>query len=74
MTNDPCMSYCEHGGVCMLENGHKGLHDSRYCQWDDEHSLTKDEADEIMVAKNPILGRAIADQERAILKAMGKIK
>jgi len=56
----PCDSYCEHGGVCELELGHEGLHDSRYCQWDDAHALTKAEADEILCATNPVSGPMIA--------------
>lgn len=42
-----CRSYCEHGGICELEAGHDGLHDSRYCQWDDDHALTEEEADAV---------------------------
>jgi hypothetical protein len=40
-----CGSYCEHGGICILEAGHEGLHDSDYCRWDDAHALTEWEAD-----------------------------
>jgi len=47
-----CGSYCEHGGVCILPAGHGGLHDSRFCQWDDEHALTEEEADALM-RRNP---------------------
>jgi hypothetical protein len=42
---EPCNSYCEHGGICMRERGHEGLHDSEYCQWDDAHALTEEDAD-----------------------------
>jgi hypothetical protein len=44
-------SYCEHGGVCELPDGHDGLHDSGYCQWSDDEALTKDAADAILIAK-----------------------
>lgn len=44
-----CGSYCEHGGICVLNRGHTGLHDSRYCQWDDAHALTEDEADNVLL-------------------------
>jgi hypothetical protein len=43
-----CGSYCEHGGICELPKGHEGLHDSRYCQWDDAHALTEWEADQVL--------------------------
>jgi hypothetical protein len=48
-----CRSYCEHGGVCILDEGHEGLHDSDYCQWDDEHALTKEAADALLIEANP---------------------
>jgi hypothetical protein len=69
---EPCDSYCEHGGVCELEKGHAGLHDSRYCQWDDEHALTKDAADEVLIRDNPETGPLIAGLDgllRDVLKA-----
>lgn len=40
-----CGAYCTHGGVCILDEGHAGKHDTRYCQWDDADSLDKIEAD-----------------------------
>jgi hypothetical protein len=43
--NLPCQSYCEHGGVCELDEGHDGLHDSSYCKWDDAHAIPKADAD-----------------------------
>ena len=43
-----CGSYCDHGGICELPRGHEGLHDSGYCQWDDEHALTEAEADALL--------------------------
>lgn len=47
-----CNSYCEHGGVCTLELGHDGLHDSTYCQWSDAQALTRDAADAVL-STNP---------------------
>lgn len=47
-----CPHYCEHGGICELPSGHEGLHDSGYCQWDDAHSLTEDEADALLATKS----------------------
>jgi hypothetical protein len=49
----PCDSYCEHGGVCELYAGHEGLHDSSYCQWDDAHAVSKEQADAELRRKNP---------------------
>lgn len=43
-----CHSYCSHGGYCTLDNGHEGQHDSGYCQWSDEDSLSKPEADDVI--------------------------
>jgi hypothetical protein len=46
-----CWSYCSHGGICVLEAGHEGLHDSEYCQWADAEALTKDAADAVFRRK-----------------------
>lgn len=73
MVNKPCMSYCKHGGVCILEANHKEKHNSRYCTWTDKEGLTKEKADKIMIEKNGDLGRAIADSETLMLKQMGII-
>ncbi len=54
-----CKSYCEHGGVCELDAGHDGLHDSRYCQWDDDHAVPKQQADDELVTKTGDYGRTI---------------
>jgi hypothetical protein len=43
-----CQSYCSHGGRCVLDLGHDGLHDSRYCAWTDADALTKDQADRVL--------------------------
>ena len=58
-----CLNYCEHGGICILKNGHKGNHKSGYCKWDNEHTFTKEEADEILIAKEPVIGKLIAEAE-----------
>ena len=42
-----CNSYCVHGGICILGQGHKGKHDSEYCQWTDEEAISKEKADEL---------------------------
>lgn len=47
----PCESYCEHGGCCHLPRRHEGLHDSGYCQWDDDRALSKAEADAVYESK-----------------------
>jgi hypothetical protein len=42
-----CDSYCTHGGICELNAGHEGQHDSRYCQWTDAEALSKSDADDL---------------------------
>lgn len=59
-TPDPCETYCEHGGICELDKGHEGLHDSRYCQWTDNEAIGKEEADRRLISAEPILGPTIA--------------
>mgnify|MGYP001613965037 CR=1 FL=1 len=49
-----CDNYCQHGGVCILDKDHSGLHDSHYCQW--EESRGKAEGDRIMCERAPGLG------------------
>jgi len=61
-----CNSYCSHGGVCELEDGHEGQHDSRYCQWSDDEALDKDEADRRLMQKGreqgvPTFAQFLAD-------------
>ena len=53
-----CHSYCKHGGVCTLEPGHEGKHNSTYCDWTDEEALTRDQANDVL-ALDPA-GAAIA--------------
>lgn len=48
-----CESYCSHGGVCELDPGHEGLHDSSFCQWADAEALTKEAADQKLLDKGP---------------------
>ena len=54
-----CWSYCTHGGVCELDAGHEGLHDSRYCTWTDDEAIDEEEADRRLIEKDPIAGPAI---------------
>jgi hypothetical protein len=49
---DHCDSYCSHGGVCVLDRGHEGLHDSRFCRWSDAEALTRDAAN-VVIASQP---------------------
>lgn len=49
-----CDHRCGHGGTCVLPLEHNGLHDSRYCQWTDEESIPKEEADLIFMAVSPL--------------------
>lgn len=44
-----CESFCSHGGVCALEPGHDGLHDSRYCTWTDDEAIDREAADELLL-------------------------
>lgn len=46
-----CESYCSHGGVCKLEPGHDGLHDTGYCTWSDAEALSEVEANEVLREK-----------------------
>lgn len=48
-----CNSFCSHGGCCMLDAGHEGLHDSTYCTWTDDEALTEEEADKVLAENNP---------------------
>ena len=66
-----CMKYCPHGGVCMQEPNHDGLHstksplnDEEYCEWTDEECIPKQEADLLLMAMSPLsdeLTRLILD-------------
>lgn len=60
-----CESYCSHGGVCELEAGHEGLHDSRYCKWTDAESIPRAEANAILAASGPV-GALIAEMDEAL--------
>jgi hypothetical protein len=46
-----CYSYCSHGGICVLDAGHVGLHDSAYCKWPDAQALTREAADALLAQK-----------------------
>lgn len=62
--HNPCISYCEHGGICVLDNGHSDLHNSEYCQWSDTEALEKAEADKRMMENGLKNGYSIADIKR----------
>jgi hypothetical protein len=49
MKYGPCNAYCSHGGICVLTQNHKGKHDTQYCQWNDEESISKEKADELLL-------------------------
>lgn len=66
----PCGSNCEHGGVCVLRLGHKGLHDSRYCQWREEVSIPREEADAMMRKRG--YPQALLDLENMLRTAIEK--
>lgn len=51
-TEGHCLAYCSHGGVCNREDGHEGKHDSDYCQWTDEESISYDEAQSRLAARS----------------------
>ena len=48
---EDCGQYCSHGGYCIKGKGHKGIHDSGFCQWRTKDSLTKEEANKILIPK-----------------------
>ena len=54
-----CKTYCSHGGSCILKEDHEGLHDSEYCKWTDEESISKELANERILEKEPFLGPMI---------------
>ena len=49
--DEDCNAYCSHGGICVLNAGHEGQHDTKYCQWGDEDSISKQEADSLLRTK-----------------------
>lgn len=64
-----CETYCEHGGICDLEKGHEGLHDTGYCKF--AEGTSKEIADTLFIQKaGPIaeivisLGDALSKRER----------
>ena len=68
----PCMSYCKHGGVCIKDATDKhNWHDSNYCQWSDEDSLDREEANKILEQKP--MGKLLVDMETALLDSMGML-
>jgi hypothetical protein len=63
-----CPACCSHGGVCVLDKGHLGLHDSRYCTWNDSEGLSKEEADALVLGKDPVIGSVILGMEDAFME------
>lgn len=63
---EPCESYCEHGGVCVLSFGHKDKHNSGYCRWTDENALPKDEADALYIQKGGVIAESMLKFESII--------
>ncbi len=46
-----CDHYCNHGGVCMDQLDHEGLHNDGYHEWSSEESISKEVADRILKEK-----------------------
>ena len=46
-----CGTFCEHGGYCIKLKGHTMPHTSGFCSWEDDKSLSKERADNIISAK-----------------------
>lgn len=44
-----CETYCEYGGICNLEKGHEGLHDTGYCKF--AKGTPKEVADSLFIQK-----------------------
>jgi len=61
MTQVGCDSYCEHGAVCALYEGHDGEHDSNFCQWTDETAISREEANAIYLASGDPLAPLIIE-------------
>ena len=77
----PCLSNCEHGGICTLELAHPGLHDSDYCTWTDARALPKAEADALFIRKagkpggiGVVAAQAILTTTEALATARGAIE
>lgn len=60
----PCGSCCPHGGICPMDSGHDGPHDSGYCTWTDDEAISRVEADAILLTSgNPIAAPLLAVTE-----------
>lgn len=66
-----CPSYCVHGGICMAPRGHKGLHGMKYHTWTDAESISKEEADRIVLESGP--GGLLILMGEALEELVGKI-
>lgn len=62
-----CPTYCKHGGVCELDEGHEGLHSSGpgNCTWGDAETVSKEYSDSVFLAKAEALGEG--DVARVVL-------
>lgn len=49
--DEKCPANCSHGGECILPAGHEGLHDAKFCQWPDDKTVSKAEADAVLATK-----------------------
>lgn len=58
-----CEAYCSHGAKCTKDTPHPGeKHDaSGMCEWTDEESITRTEADAIVLSSGHPLARVIVD-------------
>lgn len=61
-----CISYCEHGGVCVLERGHTTKHNSDYCEWTDAEAIPRADADALVYQKNPEIALLVTVAEDII--------
>lgn len=66
----PCEAYCEHGGVCELDEGHAGPHDTGYCTF--EAGVSKEEADAKLIQENGAFGEMLVSVYDATLAALKK--
>ena len=48
-----CPAYCPHGGICILDDKHDGLHTSGRCTWDSAESIDEATADAMILKIDP---------------------
>lgn len=66
-----CGRCCSHGGCCILDNGHAGPHDTGYCQWPDEESISRAEADALLLTSGRPEARGILLLQEALEGFLG---